>query len=305
MLATVARVAQIGFLVAVTGAIGWFLYGKITADRPRELTPYERPLLERVVAKVVDELPRRESIRRMLVMPARGDLDGRIIDMVIAQIRSERREYDVVDARDYMGKGAPSDPKSALEVAEALKKDARPDGFLFTTITRELPRDGVGTRVEVELKLVQNEKKEDTVGDKARRMAAILWPELDPAQDVADVPGDKVKAAERIDTRLSLDWFAPTMQSESVFLRLGIWLLLVIGLPFALTPVVQEVVRRENNRANAILLTAFALFNFGLAVVLMGLRPGVSGLLLAGLGTFAGFLYDFVICDRIDEARKG
>jgi len=305
MLGSVARIAQIGFLVVATAAISWFLYGQLTAERPRELTPYERPLVTRVVARVVDELPRREQIRRLLVMPVRFDLDGRITDQLVQEIRGTRREYDVVDARDYMGKGAPSDAKAALETAEMLKKDARPDGFLFPTVHREVPRDGVGTSVELELRLVPNEKKEDSAVDKARRLAAILWPELDPSNDVAETPGESVKAAERIDSRLSLDWFAPTMQEQSSLLRLGLWLLLVVGLPFASTPVVHEVVRRENNKLNAAMLGGFTAFDAGLAIVLMGLRPGISGLMLAGVGAVAGFLYNFVICDRIDEMRKG
>jgi hypothetical protein len=305
MLATVSRIAQIGFLVVATAAVGWFLYGQITAERPRELTPYERPLVERVVAKVVEELPRDERIRRLLVMPVKHDLDGRVTDVLVDRLGREREEYDVIDARSYLGKGAPSDAKAALEVVEALKKDARPDGFLFPTVERTLPRDGVGTSVALELRLVPNEKKEDTVLDRARRVAAFLFPEADPAHDVAEIPGQEVSAQEKIESRFSMDWFAPTMHGQSSLVRFAIWLVLVAGLPFALSPVVTEVVRRENNRLNAALLAGFSAFNLLLALTLMGFRPGVSGWLLALVGTFFGFLYDFVMCDRIDEARKG
>jgi hypothetical protein len=110
--------------------------------------------------------------------------------------------------------------------------------------------------------------------------------------------------AQEIRSKVSLDWWEGAMEQTSRFLRFAIWGIVAGGLPFVLFRVVQAITRQENNRLNAALLSGMAAVNMAAALVLAGLRVGLFGWLLVALAGFAGFVYDFVICDKIDEMRK-
>lgn len=281
MLQTIVRVCQIAFLVLATITLGWFLSDKFGGPRQRELHPFERGLAERVVERVVERLPRRESIRRLLVMPVSGqELDGRITDLLVDRL-GNREEYEVIDARRYDVVASPENVAAAIAQARRgkLLKDARPDGILWASVRRDIGRKGLGAMVELEARLVRLDAK-------------------------AEFPSDAVIETEKIESRASIDWFAPYMEQSSRLLRLGIWLGVTGGLPFALFPLVQAVTRKENNRLNAILLSGLVAFDAVAALVLLGLRPGFFGWTLVLLAALAGFIYDFVMCDRIDEMRK-
>lgn len=278
MLQTVVRVCQILFLVLAIAALGWFLSDKFKFEKRRELTLFEQGLAERVVERVVEELPRREAVKRMLVMPVSGqELDGRVTDLLVERLQ-DREEYDIIDGRDFEDVRTPESADEAIKLALKVK-DARPDGVLFSRVLRSIGHHGVGARVELESRLVQ----------------------IDPA---GRFPSDVVRKTEEIESRASLDWFAPYMGSTSRLLRLGLWLAITAGLPFAFMPLVQGVVRRENNRMNAAMLASFTAVNVLAALVLMGIRVGAFGWLLVLLAGLGGFVYNFVICDRIDEMRK-
>jgi len=277
VLQTIVRVCQIAFLVVATIALGWFLAGKLGGERKRELPAFERVLAERAVDRVVEDLPRRETLRRLLVLPVSGqDLDGRVTDLLLERLEA-RDEYDAIDAREFEGVLTPKDADEAIKAFRKLSKEARPDGILFASVRRDHGRQGVGARVELEARLI------------------------DPK---ADFTGEVVRKTERIESRASIDWFAPFMEQISAPLRLLGWVLFTIGFPFALFPVVQGVTRRENNRWNAVLLGGLTAADGALALVLLGLRPGAFGWMLIVLACMAGFVYNFVICDRIDEMRK-
>ena len=280
MLQTIVRVCQIAFLVLGSLALGWFLWGKLGGEKRRELPPFERRLAENVVEQVVRDLPRVEQIRRLLVMPVAGqELDGRITDMLVERIADEREEYHAIDARGYEGVLTPANVSEAISSAQKLLGDARPDGLLHANVRREFGHHGVGARVEMEVSIVT----------------------LDPKANFAT---QKVRGADGIESRASLKWFTPFMESRSGFWRIVIWIFLTAGLPFALFPVVQGITRRENNRLNALLLGSLVLFDVLAALALLGFRPGLFGWFLALLAAFAGFVYNFVICDRIDDMRK-
>lgn len=280
MLQAIVRVCQIVFLVLAIAALGWFLYDRWSQDRRIELDPYRRVLAERAVGRVVDELPRKDAIKRLLVLPVAGDVHGHVTDMLVNEVEERRDEYIVVDARDFEGVKTPANVAEGLAIAKKLAKEARPDGILQPTASLDYGRKGVGATVTVEAKLVTLDAK-------------------------ANFPSDTVQATEKIESRFSVDHWSATMEQTSSLLRLGLWIVGVAGLPFAIFPVVQSVTRRENNRLNAALISGLVAFDLLLALVLMGIRPGGAfGWLLLVLAGFAGFVYNFEICDRIDEMRK-
>jgi hypothetical protein len=201
-----------------------------------------------------------------------------VTDLLVDRLEG-REEYDIIDARRYEIFTTPPELSDALRVVRRLAKDARPDGVLISTVRRDPGRKGVGATVDLESRMIH----------------------LDPK---ADFPEEKVRATEKIESRASIDWFAPYMEQVSRLLRLGLWVVATAGLPFALFPVVQAVTRRENTRLNAALVGGLCLVNVVAALVLMGFRPGIFGWLLVLLAGLAGFVYNFVICDRIDEMRK-
>ena len=82
MLSTIVRIAQIGFLVTATGVLGWFLWGKLDSEPRRALDPFRRTLSETVVEEVAAELPRRDEIRYLAILPVGGDVDDRVYDLL-------------------------------------------------------------------------------------------------------------------------------------------------------------------------------------------------------------------------------
>jgi hypothetical protein len=304
MLKTIARVCQIAFLVVATAALAWFLAGKLAGERRREFDPFERLLVARVVDRVVDALPRRYDVKRVLVLPVKDDPDQYVTSELNRALR-DRREYVFYDAREQGPSGVPTGLDDAVKRALKLKEDIRPDAILHSAVRMNVPRDGVGAEVALESHLVPlPEKKEESAAEKARRLAAYVFPDYVEAK-AAELPdGPAIEATERIDSRLSLDWFACRMEEASAIGRIAIWVLLAAGLPFAFYPVVQAVTRKENNRLNAAMLTTFVLTNMAGAAVLMGLRPGILGWIAVLAAGAVGFVYDFIICDRIDEMRK-
>lgn len=280
MLQTIARVCQIAFLVLASAALVWWLSGKMSWERRRVLTPFERGLAERAVAGVVEELPRREAVKWLLVLPVGGqELDGRVTDLLVDRIQ-DREEYQVIDARSFEGvlSGLPT-ADEAIKLALKLRKDRTIDGILYATVRRDIGHHGVGATVDLEARLVH----------------------LDAA---GKYPSDVVRKTERIESRASLDWFAPYMEQASALGRFGLWILIAAGLPFAFLPLVQAVVRREKNRWNAAMLLSFVAVDMLAALVLQGVRTGLFGWLLVLLAGLGGFVYNFIICDRIDEMRK-
>jgi hypothetical protein len=304
MLKTVVRIVQIAFFALGAAALAWFLWGKLSGERQRDLDPWERMCAERAVDALVDAIPRRDAIKRMLVMPVEGDLDGRVSDMLWRRIQ-ERPEYVFIDGRSYQPAQKPADVKEALELVDKIRKSQNPQGVLVSRVERVTPRDGVGTKVDIEAHLIPLPDDQSAL-DKARRFAGAWFPSLAPDDaKAAESAGETVHPpAETITTRFSVDWWAGAMEATSRFERLAAWLLFTGGLPFALMSLVQAVTRRENNRLNAAMLAGFVAADGLAALFLMGLRIGASGWVLLLFAGFAGFLYDFVICDRIDEMRK-
>jgi hypothetical protein len=286
MLQTIVRVCQIAFLVLATVALGWWLSGKLGGERRRELDPFQRTLAERVVAAAVAELPAREDVRRVVIPPLLGDLDDRVSDMLVERVEAAGR-YEVVRpsrVEDAVKAGLathlPTTPEEALKLARKLAPETRADGLVFGQVARDSGQRGLGAEVDLALRLVS------------------LRPGAKVADEVVHPP------AARIESRASLDYFAPWMEQVHWLWRAFLWLLFTAGLPFATFPLVQAVTAKENNRWNAALLGGLVLFDVAFAAALLGFRPGWFGGFVLLIAAFGAFIYDFAICDKIDEMRK-
>lgn len=286
MLQAIVRVCQIAFLVLAMVALGWWLSGKIgSGERRRDLDPFQRTLAEKAVAAVVAELPSREDVRKVVIPPVVGDLDGRVTDLLVDAVGDDER-YEIVSpsriedaiAESWKGR-APATREAAIALAKALAPDTRADGLLFAVVDRASGQKGLGARVDLQARLI--------------RLA-----------DEAEVPGGMVRATETIESRASLDYFAPWMEQVHPLWRAFLWVLFTAGLPFAAFPIVQAVTAKENNRWNAVLLGGFVALDVLFAAALLGFRPGWFGGLLLVVAAAAAFVYDFAICEKIDDMRK-
>lgn len=286
MFQTPLRIALIAFFSVATVALVWLLIDQWGEPRIK-LDPYRQLLAKQVVHDVVWELPRRDEIRRLVVVPIVRDVDERVTDLL----------YDALYERDLFFLANQSDVRSVIEnkfndreplnIAEAVAvgramaaDDTSIQGVLFPVLSAFSPgREGVGARVELKAWLVR----------------------LDSA---ATVPGGTVVSTTEMASRWDLDWFAAYAQSSSRFWRMVLWLLLTTGLPFALFPVVKAALAMDNNRANGALLGGLVAASTMWALVLMGLRPGWSGAALLVIAALGAFVYSFGICDWIDEKRR-
>lgn len=285
MLGTIARIAQIGFLVTATGVLGWFLWGKLKSEPRRELDAFRHTLAEEVVEEVVYELPRRDEIRKLVVLPVVGDLDGRVFDMLYDELEDVELYFLADDdfARTYIaeersGKEPLSEPE-AVAVGRALREqDAAIEGVLFTVL-REFTdgRRGLGARVDMVASLLHIE----------RGMV---------------VPRGVVRAERTIDSRASLAFFTPYMQSSSLLLRIFGFVVFAGGLPFALFPVVRAVLRGRNTTHNIILVGALTLADVLFALVLVGLQPGVLGGFGLLLALLSGGIYNVELLEKLEQA---
>ncbi|RME76286.1 MAG: hypothetical protein D6776_01535 [Planctomycetota bacterium] len=288
MLRLLTRVSQIGFSLAVTAAIVWFLWDKIGGEPRRELDPYRQVLAERAVRQLAHEVPRRDEIRKLVVAPVVRDVDDRVTDLLVDALEDEQLYFlvspstvrDTIDKR--FGGRRPRTLEDAVALARAIaQEDPAVEGVLFTILGHFSDgRRGIGAHVELK-------------GWLAR---------LDTGEPV---PGGLVGPVHAtIRGRLDLDWIAATMRSIALWKRLGIWLIFTAGLPFALSSVVARVTRLRSNRANAWLLAGLVGASVALGWLLMGLRIGWGGVLVLLLGALVAFVYDFTICDQIDEAQR-
>lgn len=286
MLQAIVRVCQIAFLVLATVALGWWLSGKLGGERRRELDAFQRTLAAKAVAIAVAELPAREDVRRIVIPPVLGDLDGRIADMLVARVEADGR-YEVVPparveeaVKDGLAHALPAKPDDALKLARKLAPATRADGLLFTSVERGSGEKGLGAEVALHFQLLR-------------------------LKDGAEVPGALVHDARaRIDSRASIDFFAAWMEQVHWLWRGFLWVLFTAGLPFAMFPIVQAVTSKESNRMNAVLLSGLVLLDVAFAAALLGFRPGWFGAFMLVLAAFGAFIYDFAVCDKIDEMRK-
>jgi hypothetical protein len=288
MLKILARVSQIGFCVAVTAVIVWFLWDKLGGEPRRDLDAYRRVLAEHVVEDFAGKLPRRDEIRKLVVAPVGRDVDGRVTDLLYDAVEAEELYFlvsmgTVRDAvEDQLGGTEPQSVDEAVQLAEKIKvDDPSVEGVLYTELGHFSDgRRGIGAHVELKGWLVRLETK-------------------------APVPGGVVEPTHRrIAGRFDLDWFDATMQEVFWLLRGFVWVLFTAGLPFALTPLVVKVTAMRKNSANWLLLGGLVGASLLLGIALMGFRPGVGGWLLLLVGALCAFVYDFGICDRIDEAQR-
>ena len=286
MLQTIVRICQIAFLVLATAALAWWLGGKLGGGPRRlELDPFQRTLAEKAVLEVVAELPRREDVRKLVVPPVVGDLDGRVTDLLVDAVRDDDR-YEVVrpssveDAikEDLKGK-IPATREDVLKLAKKLVAKTQADGVLYATVARDSGQKGLGAEVDLQARLIR-------------------------LKDEAEVPGGLVRSTHRIESRASLDYFAPFMEQVHPLWRMFLWLLFTAGLPFAAFPIVQAVTAKENNRLNALLLGGLVACDVVFGAALFGFRPGWFGVFVLVVAGFAAFIYDFAICDKIDDMRN-
>ncbi len=296
MLKALVRIAQIAFfgLGAVALAL-WLGIGFGGGRKQRSLEPFQRTLAESAARDVARALPQREEIRTVIVGPVAGDLDGQVAELLADEIdragyydvvswedavaEAREREKGAVLGDDAPERGGEADAEAALKIARVAARATGADGWVRAEVSRSSGEKGLGAHVDL-----------------AARFFAL--------PDAAEIPGGAVRSARRIETRASLDYFAPWMEQVHPLWRLFLWALFCAGLPFAAYPIVQAVTARESNRANAALLGALVLLDVAFAAALMGFRPGWGGAFLLAFAALVTFVYNFAICDRIDEMRK-
>jgi hypothetical protein len=287
VLKVIVRICQIAFFglgaIALAYWLGWGFGG---GKSRRPLDPFQRVLAEGAVREVVDALPRREDVRKVIVGPVAGDFDGRVNEM-LANAVNDAGIYDVVTWEEALaffakdGKTLPGpdlfreSPAARAEVA----KTTGTDGWIQGNVVRSSGRRGLGASVDLAVRLVK-------------------------LPDLAEIPDGEVRSTKKIETRASLDYFAPWMEQVHPLWRLFLWILFTGGLPFAAFPVVQAITARESNRWNAALLGGLVLLDVSFAAALLGFRPGWFGALALTAAACAGFVYDFAICNKIDEMRR-
>ena len=287
MLKTAGQIAKIAFLVVATGVLGWFLWSKMDHESRRPLDPFRRTLAEYAVEEVVHEkLPRRDEVKKLVVLPVVGDLDRRVSDMLYDELE-EADLYPLVSdgtVLDYIKEDLegrhPLSNAEAVKVAKALKeKDPAISGVLFSTLPAfTTNRKGVGTEVKLTCELLG----------------------LETGQAL---PGGVVSSsAHKIDSKASLDWYAPTMEQTTGVGRFFGWLLVTIGLPFALIPVERWIFAQKSTPLNLSLVLGLTFFSVFLALALMGFRPGWSGVLLLVLSFVAAGVYNHDLLEKIEES---
>jgi hypothetical protein len=96
------------------------------------------------------------------------------------------------------------------------------------------------------------------------------------------------------------------INATSPFLRIIMFAAVALLLPFALISLVRKVLAEKSNKYNFIMLAAFTVFDFSLAVVLVGiLLTDFWAYLFIILAFIASALYNLAVLTRIEEMENG
>ncbi|MBI4576094.1 MAG: hypothetical protein HY722_07525 [Planctomycetes bacterium] len=249
-------------------------------------------LVERAVGEAVAQAARslaaREEPRRLYLTPLAGDVPTGRVSWLLRDAVSRLEGFQVLEVPEeasagvtdlvsaFLGTHIEALVSPARARARALQEAARAEGLVVGQV--RLADGAEEVRVALDLELVD---------------AAA-------GRTIASMEGPLV--------RLEKSWFALPyyryrVQGWAWWARLGGWLVFILGLPFALVPVLRPALRARSNAVNGAFLAGLTAVDALLAAALTGLDlGGVGGVALVLVAAVAAGAWNFGILDELEEA---
>ena len=293
---------RIGALAVLLLAIygGYALVGGTIGSAPESLdVMVERELTRRAGEKIADSVTFDPRLASLHVVPIRGDARGWLREEIEERLADKGFigiEEDASALARQLGRIAGTgrdDDDGLIGRLRAFLNEAAGEEFT------EEEALAFGRSAGVSSLLLGRVTENDTVS--GERRYTVVTRVLDVASGEEMVPAGEVAA--RVPLRVtSPDYLALAVRASSPWLRLLVWLGVVLALPFVLLPLVLRVLDRESNGANLLLLLGFSSVGLLLAWFLLGLRLGgpVGFGVLTG-GAVLALAYNFVVCTAFEN----
>jgi hypothetical protein len=338
------KIASILFLLIILGLMIYFGRHLVKGDPREEMDFFRYILMDEATAHVAKELPRLKEVRSLLLLPVVRDSTGApgrpgfVTEMLFKRIRSASKytiltidDLEDEKERESYLKRLLKDARSAVDLGKKLasegavlsgiKKhasDAPPadtppadtrsasanravvDARTAAELGRKLKADGVLLAVLEQFSAGGTPTGGPGLGAEIDLRAEILDPKSGKA-----IPASRVGFSRNISSRFSLTYLAAAMNQSSGWWRLVIWLLVTGALPWVTYRIAVEVLSKEKNLYNAILLGSYTLTSLLVGLILIGFYffSFWLGLLIVLGIVFAGF-YSFIALEKIEELRK-
>lgn len=239
-----------------------------------------RRLIETVSDKVADDLPKREHVRSLAVLPLTGDGTG-FVTIRLRERISASGKYQILE-ESFLRKLLREVRKETIATSQL--NDA-------VTIARKLGVDAV----------IFGEMREFTVSDDA----ATLKLELRMAERESGQAVFARSYTERVGgTRMTSTYWRARLADSPAGARIITWVMFTLLLPLVTAPLVRRLAAEESNTVNLLMLLGYTLVDMLAAAFLTGFwipSPWTAGLLLLALSG-SGY-YNYWIASFIDRMR--
>ena len=277
------------------GAVYWYL----GPEPERELNPVMRELAERSAALFAERLPRLPDVEDLLVVPRVGgrDEDRRLKTLLVDAVAGSRkysvREWSALREKLESG-GLFSQAMAAVGVDEEGPRNIAEAG----RAAKQLGLAKVAVDAVLFIRAtIDPGKRSDALGAKVELTAQFY--QVKGQRELKDQAYTVSQSVESAWNRLYLTY---KLRGMSFFLRMGLWLLFVIALPWVTIAFNRKLLSRKENSWNLMLLG----FYTGLSMLaawplLLALSVDVfSAFLLLLLGGVSGWLHH----DALDYTER-
>ena len=240
-----------------------------------------RTLAGRTAATVVADLPDRQGVATLAVLPLRNDPDGVLARRIREEVTNRGRYVLVEESfvqrvlREVRGQPlAPSTLEDAVRAARRIGADA----VLFGDVGRFSTEQG-DARIGLDLRMVERDSGQAVFG---RRYEDRIEP-----------------------SPVRLAYWRARLADSSKIQRVALWILLALLLPLAAARLIRRVLEEESNTRNALLVLALTAVNGLLAWGLTGFwLPTGWSVLVVLLAVVTGAMYNYKVATVIDELRR-
>jgi hypothetical protein len=240
-----------------------------------------RRLAERVTTSAIADLPRRDVVKTVAVLPLAGDPEGMLTRLLREKLAASGK-YELLEEsffRKLLGEfGRTEEPVARLAEAVALARKLGVDAVVFGEVP-EFRSSEQETAVKLELRMAER------------------------------ASGEAVFAraySERMEgSRLSGSHWRARIADSSKGRRIFLWVCFALLLPLVTFPLIRRITAEESNALNFLMLAGYTLVDVLAALALTGFwipTLWTAGILLLALAASA--YYNYRIASLIDRLGR-
>jgi len=276
-LGILARPLAVTLLVGVTLMQAWWLLGP--EDEPMGFA--RRNVAARTAAVAALEIPGREGITTLAVLPLRND-PNEIVTRRLKDAIAERGRYEVVEEslfRRLLGqlRQSPIPPPTVADAVSAVRQIGA-DAVLFGEVTRFSGAEGQAM-LAIDLRMAE------------RDSGQAVWVKHYEEQ-ISGAPA-------------SVDYWRARLADSAKPSRILLWLGFTLLFPLLTAPLIRRVTSEESNAANLAMLIGYTGVSVALAWALTGFwAPSWWTVLALLLALGLSGVYNYKVASALDDLRR-